>query len=94
MASVYVTFSHPMGPNNSPVRRGAGRSEVITSGATAASGLLTSTTNEIATIFCATAVYASVTGEAAPASAHYVPAGIPLDIAFTQTGQTVSVIDV
>lgn len=93
MATVYVTLSQAMGPNGAPVRRGAGRSETITSSGTAASGALQSQTGDIATIFCATAVYASVVGTASASTGHYIPAGIAVDIAFAESGKSVSVID-
>jgi hypothetical protein len=94
MATVIVTLFQAMaGASNAPVRRGAARSETIASSGTAASGAFTSTTGEVAAIYCDTALYASVTGTAAAASGHYIPAATLVEIAFTQAGQSVSVID-
>lgn len=95
MATVYVTMGvagaySPKAPL--PIWAGAARTETITSSGTAASGSLEGGVNEVAKIYCDTAVIASVQGAASASVGVFVPGGLPEYIAIP-AGATVSVID-
>ena len=90
MATAYVTLG-PGSPYS--VFHGENvRSETVTTSGTAASGALTAAANDIAMIFCATAVYARSGGTVTAATGAYCPAGQAQYIRMTE-GDVVSLID-
>ena len=95
MATVYVSIG-PAGQKGSiDIHSGPGRSETITSSGVTAQGALVARSQEAATIFCPTAVYATVGANptASTSVGYYVPGGIPYDI-MMQSGDILAVIDV
>ena len=94
MATVFVSMA-ASGQKQTDIHFGPGRVETISSSGTSAVGLLVARSQEAVTIFCATAVYATV-GAAPVASTsvgYHVPAGITKDILMSK-GDKVAVIDV
>jgi len=95
MATVIVTMQQAGvhgAQGNQPVASPPYRSETITSSGTSAAGALTARTGEVATIFCATAVYANAGATASATAGKYIPAGVAVDIGVPR-GATVNVID-
>ena len=92
MATVYISIGKAAIDGRN-VFDGGVRGETITSSGTAAAGSLTAQAGDIAHIFCATAVRASVDGSTASASnGIYCPGGVAVQIGM-HDGKTVSVID-
>lgn len=91
MATAYVT----LGPGSAyNVFHGEDcRSETVSTSGTAASGALVAAQNDIAQIWCATAVYARSGNTVTPATGVFCPAGLMQFIRMTP-GDTVSLIDV
>lgn len=75
-----------------PVFAGRVRSETITSSGTAASGLLTAGTGDIAQIYCATALRAATGSTASATNGVYIPAETVVWLGMN-AGDTISVID-
>lgn len=96
MATVYVSLSQAgaRGVNGAsqPVYAKPFRSETITSSGTTAAGALIAKQGDVATVVCATAVYANAGAAASATAGKYVPANVPIDIALSP-GDTVHVID-
>lgn len=91
MATAYVTI----GPLTVPgiLNGESSRSEAVTTSGTSALSTITANKAEVATIFCATAVYARSGGTAAAANGVFCPGGIPTAIGMTE-GDAVALIDV
>ena len=94
MATVYLTLARA-GDRDLNVYSGPVRGETITSSGTSAQGALLAYTGDVATIHCASAVYATVgvNPTATPAAGYHVPAGIEKNIALKEN-DIVAVIDV
>lgn len=95
MAVVYVTIQQGgmRGAfDDIPVSGKPFRSETITSSGTTAAGALVARRGDVATIFCATAVYANAGATASASAGKFCPAGIPTDIEL-DSGDVVHVID-
>jgi hypothetical protein len=93
MASVYVSMGKVSPSHDRLLWLGTGRTETIVSSASAASGTLTASGDEVAKVECATAVIVSTNGTAASASnGTRVSAGLPEYFALGP-GASISVID-
>ena len=98
MATVYISMGLA-GSNSAtpgiPIYDRDARTETITSSGTTAAGSLAARTGDVATVFCATAVYAKLGAAptAAPTTGRYIPGGIPVDIK-TRKDDVIAVIDV
>lgn len=90
MATAYVTI----GPLKVPgVLDGeSSRSATVTTSGTAASSSITAGRNEVAIVYCATAVYARSGNTVTVATGVYCPAGMATPIGMTE-GDAVSLID-
>lgn len=90
MATAYVTI----GPLKVPgiLDGESSRSAVVTTSSTAASSSITAQRNEVAVIWCATAVYARSGNTVTAATGVFCPAGIQTPIGMTE-GDEVSLID-
>lgn len=99
MATAYVSFGgagEVMAGGVLPVRRGNPSStETVTTSGTSAATTNAAAYSGVATIDCASALYAVVgpNPTAAPTTGWYIPAGITTDIA-VNTGDKVALIDV
>lgn len=96
MATVKVTIgkltplSVPMTPV--PIFAGSPATESITSSGTSASGALVAGVEQVAQIYCASAVIANQGAAASASAGLYCPAGVPSYLAMTP-GNSVTVID-
>lgn len=90
MATAYVTISEVV--TRDVFRGDAARSETVTTSGTSASGALVAGANQVAMVFCATAVYARSGGTAAAATSVFCPASVPTYFAMSEGG-VVSLID-
>ena len=90
MATAYVTIGEVKVPG---ILDGeTSRSAAVTTSGTAASSSITAGLNEVAVVWCATAVYARSGNTATAATSVFCPAGVPTAISMTQ-GDAVSLID-
>lgn len=95
MATVYVTMQQAGvrgAVGNQPVAAGPFRSETITSSGTSAAGVLASRAGEVASVFCATAVYVNSGAAASPTAGKYIPASTMVEVGL-QRGHVLHVID-
>lgn len=97
MATVYASFTRAGASgeiDNVPVFASPMRSEAITSSGTSAPGALIAARKDTVTIYCATALYATVgpAPVAAAANGIYIPPNVQVTIA-TAVGDKVAVID-
>jgi len=90
MATAYITLGEVVAPG---IQNGeSSRSETVTTSGASASGLLLAGRNQVAVVWCATAVYARSGGTATAATSVFCPATIPTAIGMTE-GDAVSLID-
>ena len=91
MATAYVTI----GPLKVPgiLDGESSRSAVVTTSGTSTLSSITAERNEVAVVWCATAVYARSGGTAAVGNSVFCPAGIATPVGMTE-GDAVALIDV
>ena len=95
MATVIVTLQQAGvhgAFGNQPVPAGPFRSEAITSSAASAAGTLVSRTGDVASVYCATAIYVNSGATASPTAGKYIPASTLIEIGL-QRGHVLHVID-
>jgi hypothetical protein len=95
MATVYVSMSQAGARSkfgDVEILAGPFRSETITSSGTSASGALVARNLDVATIWCATAIYANIGAAASATAGVYIPAGMAYNLA-VPAGAVVHVID-
>ena len=90
MATAYVTLAP--GSAYNALHGEDGRSEAVTTSGISASGALVAGVNDIARVFCATAVYARSGGTVSAANGIFCPGGIATHMRMT-AGDVVSLID-